>query len=912
MEQEHRITYKAGITRTPSDFLCADGELAECINLATDNEELKPMVQPAEVVSGVVGRILYVHKFNNIDRYIHLVEAQEQSGQSIITVYDLKVSTDGVNVSWLTNIASTSRFYTPNITVTSIGKTLVVNEKSKPLTYYLWNDENGGAAYVNLGKLPEPQFDFWLVNGIEAERQADRMGRSTGAWQVFNTGKADGIIKHNGVSNVFQVKDKENYNNLVIGLYAKNKKSIKAGKHFCCPFFIRTALELYDGSYTHISQPILMLPSETENTYSLCQYWSVDDSCDFTVYTTYSELHFKQTKSLTLWNDVIKNVVVFMSDDIDIYNTLKDQPYEGLTTHGYTITVDGLFRKSNSSSISEYVTVGWSQYFTDGSYIEKSVMALAKKEQSSILNDIKSASLYYKVCDIGLEPINTDTNIGKYIDERTLTNLVTQEMLSEDDYFSRSTLCPGYVYSYNSRLNLANVLRSVFEGYGFFMPFDNASPSTYDFYVEINTGTETVWVHHQETTSQKQGIYFYYPDARADKVVIKKNGTTILNEALTEHPRINGAYFLKGLPGVTEDEPTSAIDIPISVNNDYLEALPNYIIQSDVNNPWVFKAQGYFKVGTGKIIGMSTITQALSQGQFGQYPLLVFSESGIWALSVANTGYYSAIYPMSRDVCINPSSIIQTDGAVFFVSKKGLMVVAGNEVACVSERMNGVTFNTSTLTPLATDTEWSGIVTACQTNRSFLDYIRDEDCFMAYDYIDSRILIINPDFGFAFAYNISDGTISKTILPAAMTNAVNNYPDYLLQGTVTQVVEGQTVTVSKLYSFYEKPREEEVSARSLALLLTRPMKLAGPVSQASLRQLMNVGTWNMGTAQNPLSCVKTEIYLSDNMQDWYYDKSRHGAAARYYRLALFVKMIPTERLSGTILTSQERRSDHMR
>ena len=32
MEQEHRISYKAGITRTPSDFLCSDGELAECIN----------------------------------------------------------------------------------------------------------------------------------------------------------------------------------------------------------------------------------------------------------------------------------------------------------------------------------------------------------------------------------------------------------------------------------------------------------------------------------------------------------------------------------------------------------------------------------------------------------------------------------------------------------------------------------------------------------------------------------------------------------------------------------------------------------------------------------------------------------------------------------------------------------------
>ena len=38
-KQERRISYKAGITRTPSDFLCQDGELAECINLTTDTED---------------------------------------------------------------------------------------------------------------------------------------------------------------------------------------------------------------------------------------------------------------------------------------------------------------------------------------------------------------------------------------------------------------------------------------------------------------------------------------------------------------------------------------------------------------------------------------------------------------------------------------------------------------------------------------------------------------------------------------------------------------------------------------------------------------------------------------------------------------------------------------------------------
>ena len=79
MEEEHRITYKAGITRNPSDFLCSDGELAECINLATDNEELKPIVQPAGYITSAediggssmdIPTILYIHKFNNEERYI--------------------------------------------------------------------------------------------------------------------------------------------------------------------------------------------------------------------------------------------------------------------------------------------------------------------------------------------------------------------------------------------------------------------------------------------------------------------------------------------------------------------------------------------------------------------------------------------------------------------------------------------------------------------------------------------------------------------------------------------------------------------------------------------------------------------------------------------------------------------------
>ena len=74
---EHRIAYKAGITRTPSDFLCEDGELAECINLTTENEELKVVPQPESMFGGVAkDPLIYVHEGSNYKNYITLNNRQ--------------------------------------------------------------------------------------------------------------------------------------------------------------------------------------------------------------------------------------------------------------------------------------------------------------------------------------------------------------------------------------------------------------------------------------------------------------------------------------------------------------------------------------------------------------------------------------------------------------------------------------------------------------------------------------------------------------------------------------------------------------------------------------------------------------------------------------------------------------------
>lgn len=941
IDQEHRITYKAGITRTPSDFLCQDGELAECINLTTDNEELKPIVMPAEFISAAYNgetaidmpKILYIHKYNDRDRYIVSMKKTISSSDVNVLAWGIKDSTN-FRLQGEIKVGTKNIIVDDTTNITSVGKTLIVADNRGPIRYYLWKSD-GSTLYKELGELPTPKMKFWHYGG--------------GHYQ--NTGLYTGILDLNQAIDYKKIKDQEKYNDLLVGLYEKCKKTVAQKKCFCNPFFVRCALELYDGTYTKITNPVLMYPAVTSNSHVTAVELNSEENLQVAIWGF--ELFCNQSVDYTDLSDIVKDVVIFISAPIDLYDLTVDQHIHPLD-NGDVIR-DCIF--GNPSEYHRYTNTGLQNGFD----------ALVKKDDREMLNALQGTSIFYKLCGVGIKSTGDISTASKF-ETHKLENITTAPRLEYDDYYSQCPMHSELLFAYNSRLNIANVARGFFEGFDFFMPLDNATENTYYFYVNIETDDGDKWIKHVATTKQKQGIYFYYPDPRAKHVTIYENEETqqevynfrcILDADLTEHPGLNGAYYMDGMPRWNTDAGELQIGIPTfsgsditliykkiedpdgvtvgpdgwdtdeqhaetdQCDNDDSERLPNYIITSEVNNPFTFTKEGYNKVGTGKILAISTTTMALSQDMFGKNPLVVFSESGVWGMSVDRTGLFDGINPFTRDVAINPKNIIQTDGAIFFVSNRGLMMVTTNEtndrgVRCVSELMNGKPFNATTLsglTPQEIQGEsnpahpWYQVLIQTIDSSSFLTYLCSEYCKISYDYIESRLFMINPQKRYNFMLNLKDGTISKSIFPFVLTNVVNNYPDYLLQSNEERT-DGKS---GKVYSFYEKPREEAVTSRNLySFLLTRPMKLAGPVSKASLRQLKNVGFWDEGTPQTPLSLVKTVIYLSDDLKTWYLDSSRFGTAAKYYRLALFINMLPSERLSGTIITSQERRTNNFR
>lgn len=866
MKEEKRISYQAGITRKPSDFLCQEGELAECINMTSDGEELK-VLTPLSMKDAPGKKLLFVHKLpGGGENYIY--EEIDDHDNYWLYVNDSQVVLAG-------------GFHETELSpknVTAIGKTLIVNMGGE-IKYFLWN----GTGYKGLGEIPSLSIKPRLIQGAH---------NGLGQHSKQASGNCSNCVEGDSGSASVLSSKREEYNTFIIGLYSKTLEQVARDKGFAKPFFVRAALEMYDGTFTQITNPILLWPTINGS--------SVGHKTGNVMYldTFFYQMDVVQAQDYSEYQDIIRDVVIFVSDGINVYDTVSDQEIGAEAPNPQAISV------IQSQMVFHDETLGG----RGTTYLR----VLKERARSEIMADIESTSIFYRLCSLGLQKYETPVKLNSKIDTHTLENLTTQEQLKIDDYYSRCSLKSQIMYAYNNRLNLAGVERGFFKGFNTFMPWERGADGTYHYviYVRIKTGSGYAVVKNDFHSSDLIGPYFYYPDPRAERVTVLRDGSVVLNVALKEHGGLNGAYYLykdfsDAITTVNDGETAITESNYISASNVVSEFLGSQLMQSEVNNPFTFLSSGYHQVGTGNIIGMAALTQALSQGQFGQYPLTVFTTEGIWGMSVDGTGLYTAAHPMSREVALESNPCItQTDGAIFFLSKKGLMVVAGSDVQCVSEQMNGPVCNTGEiagldLLSLVAQGFWSALINGAMDLETFRGYLESADLRIAYDYTDSRLLLVRSDRSWCWVYNIKDGSFSKMTLPGAVISVVNNYPDYLLQ---------TSDDAKTLYSLYDDVQEEACADRVPGFLLTRPMKLAGPLAVSSLRELKHVGWWSEAYG----SCVKTLLLASDDLYNWYVVQSRFGMAAKYWRMALFVKMQPRERLSGTIIRKEDRRTENLR
>lgn len=195
------------------------------------------------------------------------------------------------------------------------------------------------------------------------------------------------------------------------------------------------------------------------------------------------------------------------------------------------------------------------------------------------------------------------------------------------------------------------------------------------------------------------GGYVYVPIAGAYllEVVVRVSGGGYRRGALrlSKHPSLVGSYgywdwsVFSSIGAWGEALGSGGFDVvAVGAGEDLLPA-SELLHVSAYNNPLSWPALGELSFGGG-VVGLGVNTRAVSEGQFGQHPLLAFTEDGIYALGVGGSGWYVSKQAISREVCSGVDSICSIDDGVVFATKSGLRVVLGGEVRALGGVADGV------------------------------------------------------------------------------------------------------------------------------------------------------------------------------------------------------------------------------
>jgi len=546
------------------------------------------------------------------------------------------------------------------------------------------------------------------------------------------------------------------------------------------------------------------------------------------------------------------------------------------------------------------------------------------------------------------EPVPTNQNLDIVVPDDYLQSLLVREVMT-DDYLTNDSLVAEYSHAYNSRLNLAGIRRKLFPGFSpaclfarttidppslevgtdgrldITYPFDKRSIDTYiDVFIRENGETYRVsakaeahyMAHYLSVTrypSEKDeqlgtnafllrnswGCYVFYPNVNAFRMRITDNLGS-LDIDLKPHDFLNAAYALldydlERTPKTTETTVTASANIIDT---------PNKIYTSEVNNPFFFPLSGINTVGTGRILGISSAVKALSEGQFGQFPLYAFTDEGVWALEVSNTGTYSAKQPVTRDVCINPRSITQIDSAVLFATRRGIMHISGSQTVCITDSINLARVTDEDHLPVdermislynAKAHAWEQLTPGDTVLMPFLDFIRD--CRMVYDYTHQHIIVYNPSVRYAYVYSLTSQ--SWGMMQADIRDNVNAYPEALVMSakkkTVTDPDGQEAVSRVSVLQDFTLPATDNVTI----LVVTRPFKMDDPGRFKTIDTIIQRGIFRRTGIQQVLHATNDfhhwhTVWSSRDM----YLRGFRGTPYKAFRLAFVCRLHVGECLYG--------------
>lgn len=782
-----------GISRTPSDRLSEDGGLSESLNMYLDTAESAPAFVPEDVTeelglpADLEAERIFIHKTANYENYI-VVQSDRVvaftpgiKDEEPLLIFEL-VGGEKVN------------------DITSVGHTLIIST-TKRMFYTLFRN----SKYLFLGtKVPFPHINFVAKNGSNYYPISNGLSPGEqGDWRFDSLpSEKDWNEDYNSDKDVHGDQTKAN---LLKAIWAAIDEgvagAIKKG-YLIGGVIMRYAIELYDGTLIS-SIPILLDNGykdafETKITVRSLRTTSsggvggtgnvtttTNKYTAFAIKAPYYGIYAKLNSSFPWedWQDIISSINIYMSK-VPLSPRNRNMSYMTSRTvseiegESYNYEFLGTLRlgdKNDTEFIYNLLEASSLTHLVNQSFFNNS---------SKIIGDEWE----------GLKISFSELKSGINIDLSRLSGVVleTKKILNEDD-MSHYSISSNRSFAYNNRLLLCSPLNIIEYDYNKLNSYkdgDIGQKIQYEvtFVIETSDGRKTVNKNFSYDDGQ---IYAFqiFPDNRATKMLVKAtdvdSGEVRYGEFdMTPHPHLNCAYSYGGIENKLVD--LCSLDSISIYIGDSCEQMYNKLYVSKSENPFAFPLNNKYTFGSN-IIGVAIATTALSQGQFGMFPIYVFTEDGIWAMETAADGSFVSPKPLSREVCINPDSICSIDNAVVFVTSKAVMMIQGSQVMNISQYMNGrhYTPNASAVDLINAQEGFSEFESAITNDDPFMKFMRKAK--VAYDYTGQRLIFISKKedgtaYGYQYVYKIDTQTWHKVAFSGFdLETPLNSYPECLVQ-----------------------------------------------------------------------------------------------------------------------------------
>lgn len=905
----------AGLTNSPSDYDCQDGELATCLNLINEDGALRPIHQPVVAEPNITlpndsCSIRYVHNVTHANKN-HSHYIVNCTNSSPYSWYWTEKGGDGTPHEL--NLGS----FKVN-SVTAIGN-IICFVGDKNILYAFWNKDS-----YNIFNKNAFNYTFSVTNtsGVEVDAIAQLGDDFQGCFWTpsFGSQDYDNLIfegtKPNGTKTIWNAIDS----------MINKAMSENGNTYFKYIVFGVVALRLYDGTYSNISNLFVLSPKDNINN---SFYYNADkETIKNTEYYKFVRasgyIHRHQINvqlDLTGIENFVQGVDVFLTKGTDFL--YLDKGYDTTSTE----TVNNLKKR-------------------------KGTITFERLKKSALYREFDNLTFYHSI-------YITKEDLGKNIDLLNVQG--TEESLSLAD-MGRTSIGSSCAIAYNNRLHLANIqnyINDIFSPNPIYKFELNSSGTSFPV-EKINTIlgnymdvplTDEGWYDYGKMNSDTAEViaiidnkYYYkatvqYPlnpifvvpfqDAKSVKLYIKHKGKLMdeigfrninLHQSETfgmsyyifnaengifsfmqKYELSNNGGVLTRRQGDTFTSTSSKFYDEASQKCDSdgakIEQLSSLIKVSEAENPLVFPAKNSVQVGSSVISALAANTRPISEGQFGEAPLYAFTDEGVWVLMLGEEGTYVARQPANREICSNPDGILQIDDAVLYPTSRGIMMQQGRNSICITDQLDGYPFNFMEMKYakqiIATNETESGEISYIR----FKDYLKSAD--MIYDYYDNRIIVFNPNQAYAYVYSLKSkmwGTMKNVF-----SKRVNIYPESYATNK-----EGKILNVYVDEPYFNTPY----------FLCSRPLTISDKEVYKTIFTCIARGYFRKGTNGK---CAMV-LYGSNNLFDWYliktsineYLRGIAGSPYKYFRVALIGNLATNESISGLSAEFQERLQNKLR